>query len=217
MKKKSLHLHCLIILFVFTGMMSQPCFSAGEEFLAAMSDWPPHIIFNAEGTEAGGIDVEILKELAKRANFRLRCERYPFKRCLMMLEEGKADIVCSLLKRPEREQFLTFIEPPYFTDSAKVFYLQKGKGSLIRKHEDLCNLNIGVTLGFKYFPLFEDDPKIRKRVAETNADLPKMLAKGRVDAFIETETVGDSLIVNEGFKGQFEKAAFRYYIFYRSG
>lgn len=210
MKKKSLRVDRLIIFFVFTGIISQSCFSQGAEFLAAISDWPPHIIFNADGTEAGGIDVEILKELANRANFTLKCEKYPFKRCLMMLEEGNADIVCSLLKRPEREQFLSFIEPPYFTASAKVFYLRKGKGSLIRKHEDLYNLSIGVMSGFKYFPLFDDDPKIRKYAADTQALLLKMLANERFDAFIETETVADYFIVTEGFKGQFEKSAFRY-------
>ena len=37
-----------------------------------------------------------------------------------------------------------------------------------------------------------------------------MLARGRLDAFIDTETAADYLIVNEGFKGQFEKAEFRY-------
>ncbi|MCP4076398.1 MAG: amino acid ABC transporter substrate-binding protein [Gammaproteobacteria bacterium] len=75
--------------------------SNGQEFIAALGSWEPHIIFDQNG-QSSGIDVEILNELARRAKIKLRYKHVPFKRIFKMLQSGKADIVCSIIRKNQR-------------------------------------------------------------------------------------------------------------------
>ncbi len=141
MKKISSLFKCKHLIFYWfsIGLLFQPGVSNGEEYLVALGSWEPHIIFDQNG-QASGIDVEILNELARRANIKLRYKHFPFKRIFKMLQSGKADIVCSIIRTAEREKFLHFIETPYLTDIPKVFYLQKGKKEVLQKSGDLHQL-----------------------------------------------------------------------------
>ncbi len=79
-----------------------------------------------------GIDVDIIKEIARRLNLKVTYNEGSWKRCLVMLENGSSDILSSVLKTPEREEYMYFVEPPYITHSPTAFYLKKGKGILYK-------------------------------------------------------------------------------------
>jgi len=154
--------------------------------------------------------MELTKALATPFNVQIKYAVCPWKRNLYMMENGEADILSSVLKRPDREEYMIFLEPPYRTKSTKVFYVLKGKAGLIRKYEDLYALRIGTKLGVNYFERFDNDSGLKKEdVADDVLNLRK-LEGGRFDTFICTEMVGDYLIAKEGFKGKFEKAVFRF-------
>ncbi|MCP4368369.1 MAG: amino acid ABC transporter substrate-binding protein [Deltaproteobacteria bacterium] len=194
------------ISFLFLFAVSfQTNLSQGKELKFALNHWPPNKIQNP----IGGIDVYILKNIANRLNLKIRFIECPWKRCLTEVKFGRIDIASSLLKTPDREKYIAYTDPPYRTKSPKVFYLQKGKGHLIKKYEDLYKLEIGVMKGSKYFSPFDDDSKINKYEVIHENQLIKMLSRNRLDAFLITEIVGDYLIIKEGYKGQFEKAPFR--------
>lgn len=135
---------------------------------------------------------------------------YPWKRCLELLRRGEADLISGVLRNPDREQYLIFIEPPYKTRSAKVFYLRKGEGRRLRRHEDLYGLRIGVQAGVSYFERFDADPRIRKEEVSEDLYNFRKLEHGRIDAFISTESQADYLIAVHGFTGRFEKAEYRH-------
>jgi len=113
-----------------------------------------------------------------------------------------------LAKRPEREEYLYYFEPPYMRSNRTRFYLKKGDRHLIKKYEDLYTLEgeIGVIRGAKFFKKFDDDKKINKKPFVTQLQLYQSLVVGRIKAVIVDEAVGDFYISSLGFKNNFEKA-----------
>ena len=189
-----------------------------EDLIIPMDPWPPWKLVDPQSWEVNpqGVDNLLIDALlstynqAFGADFRASYRGYPWKRCLDMMEKGDADLISGVLKSPEREQFLIFLDPPYKTKSAKVFYVREGGAQRIQQYEDLHELKIGVQAGVRYFEPFDDDPKIRKEEAGNDLSNLRKLQYGRVDAVISTETQADYLIATEGLAGQFDKASYRY-------
>lgn len=185
---------------------------ADENLLYMQNEhWPPYIIFEEEG-RVKGIDVEILEEVARRLNVDFKVVETPWVRCLVDMEKGGADILSATLKRPEREKYMYYLEPPYIEYSTKCFYVRKGSGVVIENYSDIYKLKVGITRGSAYFPQFDEDERVDKvTVADTN-QLIKMLLAGHLDAFIGTEEVIEYFfLANESYdRSLVEKAAFEY-------
>ncbi len=200
----------LISLLIAAGI--NPLVSEGRNLVFASEHWPPWVIIDQkdESVVVGGIDVEILKEIAKRLNLNLKLYTCPWKRCLSWLEYGKIDVLTSVARTPAREGYMQYIDPPYLNKSIKVFYLKQGKGHLIKKYEDLHGISIGVTKGYKYFPRFNNDKRINKHSVVEIEQLLAMLEVGRFQAFIGNEIVVDYLIRENGYSGLFEKSVYKF-------
>ena len=178
-----------------------------EELVVALSNIPPWSIAK-EGT-CEGINIEILEIFSRKLGIKFRYVVCPWKRCLAMMESGEADLMGTLLKSPDREIYMHYIDPPYWEKSRKIFFLQKGKTHLLKKHADLHNLTIGVLRGAKYFAAFDNDPKIVKYEVAKPIQLLRMLEKGRIDAFIGAQLPMEYRLLNyPEFKGKFEKAIY---------
>ncbi len=174
---------CLLI-----GLIVIPTLSRGEDLLYANAHYPPWVIVKEDG-QMEGIDIEILKEISKRLNLNLKMDDCPWKRCLSMLKYGEIDIISTLIRRPDREKIMHYIDPPYFRKSTKAFYLKKGKGNLIQKYEDLYKISVGIVKGYKYFQRFDNENKIEKQSVVRDVQLLRMLERDRFEAFIGTEIV----------------------------
>lgn len=128
-----------------------------------------------------------------------------------MMEEGSADIIIGVKDTPDRKKYIQFLTTPYRQSSSKVFYLQKGKGSLVKEYDDLYQLRvIGIKIGAKYFKRFNQDPKLNKHSVISNTQNFHMLQKGRVDAVIIAEDQGEFLISTLGLREEFEKSPYFY-------
>ncbi|MGB0935742.1 MAG: substrate-binding periplasmic protein, partial [Alphaproteobacteria bacterium] len=55
--------------------------------------WPPYTISKNEDGKLTGIDVDILREIARRMNKDIKISDIPWKRCLRFAEDGNIDIV----------------------------------------------------------------------------------------------------------------------------
>lgn len=185
-----------------------PAPSLGEDLRFVNEHWPPYIIVSSED-KMEGIDVDILQHLADRLSLNLTTKICPWVRCLKAIEDGHADIISAALKRPDREQYMRYIEPPYIERSVKLFYLRKGDGGRIQSFADLKNLTIGVLRGSAYFPQFDNDHSIRKVDVKTTERLLEMLRLKRVDAVIGTELVTDHIISSMAYEGLFDKSSYR--------
>ena len=183
-------------------------FVQASNLTVLVEHFPPWSV--VEPGRVSGINVEIVETIASRLDLTVDYVPCPWKRCLKMMENGSGDAMTSLLKRPEREVYMVYIEPPYKTRSTKAFYVANGKAKLIQKYADLYPLEIGTTSGAKYFEPFDNDPKINKAVVTTDLQNLRKLSLGRLDAFIGTESNIDYLIWKEGFQGTVEKAHFKY-------
>lgn len=157
-----------------------------------------------------GAEIELLGETTKRLGVTASYNVLPFKRLLSDMKEGRLDMMLGIFKKPEREVFIHYIEPPYQLKSNKAFYVLKGNEQLVTKYEDLHQLTVGAILAAKYFPSFDDDSNIKKEyVYENKQNFPKLL-DNRIDTFIATESSADYLIHEMGFQDQIVKAPFSF-------
>ena len=173
----------------------------------AINHYPPWVI--AEERPFSGIDIDIIKTLSAELSLETKFKKCPWKRCLAMMENGKVDMMTGLFRTPEREAFMAFIEPAYFEDPPKVFYVPKGGSIKIDSYDDLKSLKIGIVRETKYFDQFDADASLKKHEVSREEQLVLMLAKGRIDTFVSTASQADYTIAKEGFRGKFAKASFR--------
>jgi polar amino acid transport system substrate-binding protein len=179
----------------------------GEELEAtlkmAMREFPPWRILNEDKTSMTGIDVDIVGEVAKRMGLSLEfVECNTMARCLTLMEEGQLDVLTSLLRTPEREEIMFYMDRPYKLSTPKVFYVQSGSGESLMEYEDLYKFEaIGVVRGAKYFPLFDDDTKLNKYEVSNYEQALEMLSLGRVDAVPGSKSMLDYLVVENEIEG----------------
>jgi polar amino acid transport system substrate-binding protein len=158
----------------------------------------------------GGAYTEIVRELARRSGLALDIRSCPLKRCLLMLEQGSADIIIGLRETPEREAYLRFLHTPYREHGAdRVFYVPAGRQTVIRDYADLARLRIGVKLGAEYFERFDQDKSLQKEAVKDMAANFRKLALGRIDAVLIPEDQGEALIADLHLEGRLEKAPYR--------
>lgn len=58
-----------------------------------------------ENNEYPGVNVELYQQIAQRLDFKIEWIRAPFKRCLVLLKQGKADILNAASFKPERMEY----------------------------------------------------------------------------------------------------------------
>ncbi|MCP4679971.1 MAG: amino acid ABC transporter substrate-binding protein [Deltaproteobacteria bacterium] len=187
-----------------------PYLSSAEELIYVSTYYPPYDIHLRKG-DVSGIDYDIFVEVAKRLGLKLKVIKCPWRRCLSMLEEGKADVAGAVSKKPSFEVFLHFVEPAYFKEKSFAYYFRKGEGNRVQKHEDLYKLKtIGYERGAANYKRFNEDKRLKKKDIIKSVQLFMMLEVGRLDAVLGNELTFDYLIASLGFAGKFEKAPFKY-------
>ncbi|WDP88582.1 MAG: transporter substrate-binding domain-containing protein [Desulfobacter sp.] len=156
-----------------------------------------------------GVFIDILEAVLKQTNLTSSYNVMPFKRCLLDLKTGKADLFIGLFHRPEREEYVIYLKPtiaPYVT---KVFYLNKDRARHIQKWEDLYRLKIGIRGGYKHHPDFDTDQRIQKYEVNKEEQAFHMLTRNRIDAVLITEETGVYLIDKLGYANKFSTAPLR--------
>jgi CubicO group peptidase (beta-lactamase class C family) len=127
--------------------------------------------------------------------------------CQDMLRSGEIDLGPSLLRNPERETYVHFLEPPFRSKIKHVFYVRKGSRLTIVKYDDLRHNRIGVSQA-KNFDPFDTDTNVQKRVEKQLADGFKALCDGQVDAFLTCQWMGDWFLRHSEMRLLVEQAAY---------
>jgi polar amino acid transport system substrate-binding protein len=203
-----------LLITVFSLVFSFSAICQADDYLKVSFHEVPPWKMTMEDGSIGGIDIDFLREVAAKMKINITFDAYPIQRGFEMLKTGKVDIMTGVLRTPEREEFLVFIEPPYKTRSNKAFYVRKGEGHRLTCYEDLYHLKIGIRLGTKYFPRFDNDPALasQKEVLATDNPLHhfEKLIRKRVDVFMLTETTGNYRLHKYGYEDKVEKAPYSY-------
>lgn len=195
----------LVLLPVLLLLVLTPMVLWAEEatLTMAMRSFPPWRILNEDKTSMAGLDVEIVGEIASRMNLSLKFQECSaLLRCLTLMQQGEIDVLTSIQRTPEREEYMFYMDPPYKPKATRAFYVQTGKGKSLMKYEDLYKFKtVGVSRGSKYFPRFDNDTTLNKYAVTSYYQALRMLSLGRVDVVPGTEIMMDYLIVENGIKG----------------
>lgn len=156
-----------------------------------------------------GVDIEFMRLLAERMDLDVEFVHVPFARGLDCAKKGTLDLLTGVLRRPEREKYLHFIEPAYNSHSPKAFYVRKEDSKSITMYRDLYGLRIGTIIGAKYFRKFDLDTRLRKEPVR-NAKLNfKKLLNHRIDVAIVSETSADKQLRTLGLQEKIVKSRYK--------
>ncbi|MBW6488539.1 HD domain-containing phosphohydrolase [Sulfurimonas sp.] len=111
-----------------------------KEFRVGVYDNPPKIFLN-QNNRASGFFVDILNEIAKRENWRLNYVKCEWRECLLMLEDGRLDIMPDVAYSKEREKRFRFQKEVVLSNWSIILTNKKSKISSIL---DLDNKKIAL-------------------------------------------------------------------------
>ncbi len=182
--------------------------ATARPLLLAIDELPPWTTL--EDGRVGGIYTDIVRELGRRLGLEVEALKCPVKRCLYMLEQGKADLAIGFKSTQARRRYLHFLATPYRARVAdKVFYIMQEQGVEVRSYADLATLRIGVKLGVEYVEPFDRDQSLAKAAVQNTEANFRKLALGRIDTVIVPEDQGDAVVDKLGLRHRIGKAAFR--------
>lgn len=183
-----------------------PATESQPQLVYGYAHFPPFMCSQQESHS--GIDLLLIRELGKRLGLKIKMKEYPFKRLLQSMKTGQIDIMTSLAKRPDREAYMTYLQPSYFA-LGPTFYVRAGYEKSIQRYEDLYRVTVGMSADSAFFEPFDSDDMIRKYPVSFELQLLRMLTNERVDAIIGSNGQMDYLLHEEGLTGTISKARYR--------
>lgn len=153
--------------------------------------WP--ISYEEKGKATGPYN-EIVYEAFNRMEQTVDIRLFPWKRCLRMIERGKAMILIGPFYSKDRAEYMEYIlsTPIYKLNTSLFLRKEDVKSGLYRGSESLYGKKIGIMRGAVYSEEFE---KAKRDGMLTAVELPNveqmilMAKKGRLDAFLHTTSV----------------------------
>lgn len=205
MRLRLRHLACLLAL---TGALwALPGHTAPHEVVLVTDLWPPFRIESDKDTMKG-IDIDLIAQIEKRLDIKIKIVRVPWVRALKMMQDGQADLMSGLARTPERNKFIYYVEPPY-TAIRPAFYKHVTTPRQITQYADLASVSIGFTRGSAYFEPFDRDSALQKQAATDESQLLKMLLGRRFDFIIGSDVQVDYEIKLRGYAGEIVKATYQ--------
>lgn len=155
--------------------------------------WSPYgnYIFVNKAGEVDGVDIEIMKALAREIGCEVTFKELPWARHLLEMKAGRIDVATSVRKSPERETFGWFSEP--YRENQMALYVRRGETANYAL-ADLAEIpaigfKLGIVDDYYYGPLFTrlmQSPEFARQV-ERIVDyetLIRMLVHGRIDGIL---------------------------------
>ncbi|WP_420006013.1 substrate-binding periplasmic protein [Arenibacterium sp. LLYu02] len=171
----------LLLSLLTTGAAAQTSGAHETWNLASMEDFVP---FNYARDESYvGIDVEILEEMARRLDVRLRHHPLPWRRAILEFEAGRFDALFQLAMTQERERDYVMVGP--LRQTRTVWMVRKDDPVHdIPDYASLRDRVIGLVSGFMYSPAFNSETSLRKEYSSDDAANIRKLLMGRTDVIV---------------------------------
>ena len=171
---------------------------AGKITIATSPDFPP--FESLEGNEVVGIEVEIMKLIAKDLGVECEFVQMDFDSVLIGIQAAKYDCAMSgITVTPDREKNMLFTDPYYV--AAQVIVVKSD--SAIKSKDDLKDKKVSVQTGTTAESGCQDEG-IAVEAFNANADAKAALTTGKVDAWVVDNLTakqmveeGDGLVILE--------------------
>ncbi|MFH1806891.1 MAG: transporter substrate-binding domain-containing protein [Pseudomonadota bacterium] len=169
------------------------------ELTVAVNHAPPYrILDDIDGRPVySGIYINVLEEAARRTGLQLTYQNVPFRRALLLMETGGADLMLGPNRTPEREDFMYFLKAELPAEP-KAVYIAQAAGDVLDL-SDLAGQTVGVMRGASYNPAFDMALGIDRVEATDYATLFRMLDQGRLRAVIVPSLLASHLLRHESF------------------
>ncbi len=138
---------------------------------------------------AAGLEVEILRGTLQDMGIAASFSELPWKRCLAKLAAGEADLLVSLLRTPEREEFAAFPQEHISLSRTVLFTAADSPFRYAGDLKSLAGRKIGVIMGFSYGGAFDSADFLDKDPAVDVDTLIRRVVSGHDDLAAENEYV----------------------------
>jgi ABC-type amino acid transport substrate-binding protein len=190
---------------VLALVVGAPPASAAEKQVVAVGtegSYAPFTFLDEKG-ELTGYDVEVVRDIARRAGFEARFVPTPWDSMFLGLESKKFDLVANqIAKNPERERKYLFSDD-YLVSGAQII-VKANRAGTFASLADLKGLKVGTGVGSNYAKMLEEhnakNPGAAVKIETYEGDVTTVLqdiAAGRLDA-----TVNDRLTVGYAVQKQ---------------
>lgn len=179
----------LLAITSVTASAATPC-----SLMVGWSPYGKYIYVNQDG-EADGVDIELMKALARDIGCELTFKELPWARHLLEMKAGRIDVATSVRRSPERETFGWFSDP--YRENQMALYVRRGETDNYNL-TDLAEIpeidfKLGIVDDYYYgspFTRLMERPEFAGKVEKVvdYETLIRMLVYGRIDGVL-TEDV----------------------------
>jgi len=152
--------------------------------LKVVADIEPPFVLKPQHAMGAGMDVDIAREaLQLGGGPGIELEIVPFRRGLIMVEQGDADLTLGLVKTPDREPSLAFSRP--YGHAPTLQFLSATQGpAMVQRLADLRSLRVGLLLGAKHPAALQAALGATPSYINSRTSLLRMAAVGRLDVVV---------------------------------
>jgi polar amino acid transport system substrate-binding protein len=163
----------------------------GERLRIVTEPWAPYVM--VDGQKVSGLDYEMTTIVFKRLGIDVQWQFLPWKRCLLMLEQGEADGALDIFKIAERDDLLLYPSEP-LSQINWVLFQANARPHRFNSLDDLTGLTVGVSPGYLYSPEFDSSKLFIREPAPTHEANFGKLVRGRIDLLVTERLVGQQMI-----------------------
>jgi len=168
-----------------------PCLPAwSSQTLHVVTEaWAPYV-FERNG-ESVGSDYELARVVLAEMGYTLDLQYCPWKRCLLDVEQGRADAILDVQTGPDgdRKRFLHFPPEP-LSESPSVLFFDRRRPFRYGGLESLRDKRVSVALGYVYDPKFDSSPLFKREPSTSHEQNLRKLVADRVDVALINRDVG---------------------------
>jgi len=185
---------------LLTLVLACVSFSAlGERIRIVTEPWAPYAM--VENGQASGLDYDTTAIVFQRLGIEVQWQFLPWKRCLMMLQQGEADGALDIFKVSERDDLLFYPSEP-LSDVNWVFFQANARPRPFNTLDDLKGLTVGISPGYLYSPEFDSSTSfIREPAPSHEANFGKLI-RGRIDLLVTDRRQGQQMLDQLGLRDQ---------------
>lgn len=174
----------------------------GEKLRIVTEPWAPYVY--EENGQAKGLDYETTAIVFQRLGVEVEWQFLPWKRCLMLLEQGQADGALDIFHYRERDNHLLYPSEPLSEVEFVLFYA-KARPHPFTTLDDLKGLTLGTSPGYLYGSVFKDTTGLKREDGPTHEANFGKLVRGRIDLLITDRRVGQRLLKQLQLQDQVEQ------------